>query len=412
MRTVRRGRGGRSTARARTRPAGPAAPLAAALLAAALAAALAAGCDDAPFEPFAENTVGPFAIFGYLDLRADTQWVRVMPIRQNLLTAPDPIDAIVTLEHLGTGRVVTLRDSLFGFTDRELGGVGYAHNFWTTEPVEPEATYRLVATRSDGAATTAMVEMPPDSELSLRFWQHSEKPQEWYPLRAFVEGENLLYAEVLFTVWNSTGDGWPEPPVQLRMTPHPRSWPGNWEIGLPGWWFELNRPSLEDTERWEAQIVMGGADWPFEPGLSPTDAAVPGNIPTTVEDGVGFLLGVERWRIPLAICEPMESRPDGRETCMTIFDSASTSIVGRVSRDPCGERSQLVSVRLTERYPGGGVVVWWWKTDWSGAYRFEGLEPGSELTLEFGGYPTPIPIPPLAPGERYQAPFIAMPSSC
>jgi hypothetical protein len=83
-------------------------------------------------EPFAENAVGPFAIFGYLDLRADTQWVRLMPIRRNLIPTPDPIDAIVTLEHLGTGRVVMLRDSLFAFTDGKSGGVGYAHNFWTT----------------------------------------------------------------------------------------------------------------------------------------------------------------------------------------------------------------------------------------------------------------------------------------
>lgn len=133
-----------------------------------LTVTLAAGC-DVPFDPFEENTIGPFSVFGYLDVAADTQWVRVMPIRQDLLADSAPIDAVVTLEHLGSGRVVTLRDSLFGFTNLGLDEVGYAHNFWTTEPIEPEAAYRLAAVRSDGATTTAVVEIP-SFEMTLRFF--------------------------------------------------------------------------------------------------------------------------------------------------------------------------------------------------------------------------------------------------
>jgi hypothetical protein len=378
-----------------------------------LAAGLAAGCDQ-PFDPYAEHTAGPFAIYGYLDLRADTQWVRLTPIRQNLLTEPGPIDATVTLEHLGTGRVVTLRDSIVPFTDRVLGGVGYTHNFLTTERLEPEATYRLVATRSDGASTTATVEIPPQAAMSLRFVQYLDEPW-WQPrLLSVSGGEHLLYAELLVTVWNTTGEGWPEDPYTERLRPHHTSRPGDWRLEIPLYTFPWPHyiAPLDSVGRMEAHVVLTRADWPFEPGLSPTEAAVHGNLPTTVENGIGFLVGVDEWRIPLPRCYPTESRPDGREICMTVIDESSTSIVGQVVRDPCGVR-QLPTVRLTERYADGGSVDWTFKPGWGGEYRFEGLEPGSELTLEFGGHPAgTIEVPPLAPGERYYAPFTTMPSSC
>lgn len=381
--------------------------LAAVLLGAALAA-----CGDPPFDPFAENTVGPFAIYGYLDLRADTQWIRVTPIRHRLVPDAEPIDAVVTLEHLETGRVVTLRDSLFTFRDLGMDAEVQVPNFWTAEPLEPEATYRLVAMRSDGAATTATIEMPPDEEVTLWFREDSHRPGTWVPGRLVVQAEHLLYAEVWFTVWNRTGEGWSEPPVPRRLPPRAVE-PGMWQIFFHPWWLELNMPPLEEMDRNEAHVVLTRPDWPYGPGLSITEAAAPGYLPTTVENGIGFVAGVALLKVPMVGCYPVEARPDGREGCMAVFDGASASIVGRVARDPCGDPGRLTSVHLTERHPGGGAVVWAWQTDWGGFYHFAGLEPGSELALEFGGHPAgTIHVPPLAPGERYYAPLVTMPSSC
>ncbi len=39
------------------------------------------GCNRS-FEPFKENNTYYFSIYGYLDVSADTQWVRVSPARQ------------------------------------------------------------------------------------------------------------------------------------------------------------------------------------------------------------------------------------------------------------------------------------------------------------------------------------------
>ena len=382
-----------------------------------LAATLAAGC-DVPFEPFQENTVGPFSVFGYLDLKADTQWIRVAPIRQSLLPDSAPIDAIVTLEHLGSGRVVTLRDSLFMFADPRLNTVGYAHNFWTTEPLEPEATYRLRVERSDGAVTTALVEMPTEPEVSLLFSEVVDfggvSAGFWAPRQLVVQAQHLLYTDLLYTVADtSLGRG--GEPIGVRQQPA-MSGSGMWRYALPGVGVfdpRLDIPPFIDMLRREARIAVAGSNWPYEPGLSATDVAIPGVVPTTVENGVGSVAGVATRTIPLPLCYPLEARPDGRQHCTTLFAAGSTSIAGTVERAPCSDPLKLTSVRLTERYADGGAVVWEWQTDFDGAYRFDGLEPGSDLLLEFSD-PTAgaVHIPPLVPGERYIATAVTVPIGC
>src|SRR5512138_1500022 len=83
------------------------------LLLAGCLASLPAACADS-FSPIAPSELR-YSVFGYLDASADTQWIRVMPIRPLVPTAPDSFAATVTLEHLNTGRVITLRDSLFTY---------------------------------------------------------------------------------------------------------------------------------------------------------------------------------------------------------------------------------------------------------------------------------------------------------
>jgi hypothetical protein len=382
-----------------------------------LAATLATAC-DVPFEPFQENTLGPFSVFGYLDLRADTQWIRVAPIRQNLLPDSAPIDAVVTLEHLGSGRVVTLRDSLFTFADLQLNTLGYAHNFWTTEPLEPEAMYRLRVVRSDGAATTALVEIPPDLEFSLRFLDvilfGGGSAGYWAPRQLFVQAQHLLYTDLIYTVADpSVGRG--GAPIGVRQHPV-TSDSGMWAYALPGvgpFDPRLDVPPYTDMLRREARIAVAGSDWPYEPGLSVTDVAIPGITRTTVENGVGSVVGVATWAVPLPICYPLEARPDGTPHCTPLFGAGSTSIAGRVERAPCSNPMQLTTVRLTERYADGGAVVWEWQTDWDGAYHFEGLEPGSDLLLEFSDPSAgALHIPSLSPGERYIAPDVTVAIGC
>jgi len=118
------------------------------------------GCGDTAFDPFEESNL-TYSISGYLDASIDTQFVRVTPVRGSIALGPDPFDALVMLEHLTTGRTTFLRDSLFRYTTpQDERSERYAHNYWTTEPILPLATYRLTVTRSDGARSAATVTLP------------------------------------------------------------------------------------------------------------------------------------------------------------------------------------------------------------------------------------------------------------
>lgn len=125
----------------------------------ALAALSLAACDDAAIEPILD-TGRPFTLWGALDPRADLQGIRVIPIRLQLdAEEGGPADAVVTVEDLGTGEVLTLRDSLVRYADGLTGSV-YVGDF---RPAY-EGRYRVTATRPDGAISTAFVEVPPLTE--------------------------------------------------------------------------------------------------------------------------------------------------------------------------------------------------------------------------------------------------------
>lgn len=108
------------------------------------------------FEPWQENEQYYFSIYGYLDASADTQWVRVMPVREDLFFEPRPLDATVTLEHAESGESVVMVDSLFSYFQ------GYAWNFSSVMNIEPGQTYTITAEYRDGRASRATVQLPED----------------------------------------------------------------------------------------------------------------------------------------------------------------------------------------------------------------------------------------------------------
>lgn len=114
------------------------------------------GCNQT-FEPLEENDKYFFSIFGYLDASADTQWVRISPARERLSAPPEVPEMKVTLENVGTGHSVVMKDSLFGV------GSGFSYiNFYTMADIEPGETYLVKAERPDGRASQAVLSTPGD----------------------------------------------------------------------------------------------------------------------------------------------------------------------------------------------------------------------------------------------------------
>ena len=360
-----------------------------------------AACDE-PFEPFQESRDGAFSIVGYLNSKADTQWVRVMPVRQSLFLEPEPIDAVVTLEHVATGRTVAMNDSLFAFRDAQLDATAYAYNFWTTEPIEPEATYRVRAVRSDGAAATATVTMPP--ALEMTYLTGPAYGLETALLR--IRAPRVLLAEVNFAMMDTAGRR-----AQSIVISQEADFATDTE-GIRGLVVDgdtLIRPALLDARRQEIRLVVVPADWPFDSDMPDLDIALPGTAPSNVDNGLGYVAGVAAWTIPFHRCLIRAGTPPDDAFCATTVNGQSASVVGRLRESACGGSNSLVEVLLTETAAGGRTQTRWWKSGWDGSFRFEGIEPGAELYLQLGIDGPVIPLPALRPGERYRMEDIAVP---
>ncbi|MFB3133147.1 MAG: hypothetical protein ACE10K_11550 [Rhodothermales bacterium] len=114
-----------------------------------------AACDNS-FEPINEDPTDFFALFGYLDTNADTQFVRVSPLRETLEPSAEVGSARAMTTLLGTGEEVAWQDSLVRLDDGQMGLLFYAQL-----PVEPGETYRLEIHGADGEVTRAVTQIPP-----------------------------------------------------------------------------------------------------------------------------------------------------------------------------------------------------------------------------------------------------------
>lgn len=125
-----------------------------------LALFLLSACDDS-FNPITENQTEFFAVYGFLDSDADTQFVRVSPVRPLLDTGSRPADTQVFSTQIESGERIAWRDSAVVLNDGTTGLLFYA-------PFRPErgATYLLEARGADDQVTKALTEVP--ALLSLR----------------------------------------------------------------------------------------------------------------------------------------------------------------------------------------------------------------------------------------------------
>lgn len=246
------------------------------------------GCNQ-PFEPFQENDKYLFSMFGYLDASADTQWVRVMPVRNTIFLEPEPIDVVVTLEHLvDDGKIVVLNDSLFHY-----GSNAYAWNFFTTMNLEANQTYHLKATRSDGEYSSATVTLPndfiqpyietdPDRQLEYLYISGIESLADVHSnhrIRGKESVNNILFT---FSHKQDTiavsleGD---EYIVQLS--------PSEATTFLEQYYEE----EPFDVLKREIFIANGGLNWPYYPNIDEEIIALPDGI-SNVENGVGYVAGI------------------------------------------------------------------------------------------------------------------------
>ncbi len=111
-------------------------------------------CNDT-FEPFQENDQFFFTIYGYLDASADTQWVRIAPVRGEFDMMPEIPDMTVQLEDMETGHIELMNQKLVRF------GQGFnAINVWSLMDILPQKSYRLIAETAQGRVSQVSVTIP------------------------------------------------------------------------------------------------------------------------------------------------------------------------------------------------------------------------------------------------------------
>ena len=252
------------------------------------------GCDDT-FEPLQENDRYHFSIYGYLDATADTQWVRVMPVRDAIYAGPEPVDAVVTLEHLETGSISVMNDSLFQF-----GSDVFARNYWATKTLIPGDSYRLTAENSSGQSSSATITLPPD--FSTPEVQQTEGEITFLYIDTV---EKLVDLQVIYAVFIRQND-------QLQILYFPVSQLENKSLTDNGYFVTVNRRN--DHNYINQRLIGRGTIQPVQvfaasagPGwvdFSVIDDEIielPEGI-SNIENGVGYLTGIVSKTVPFRTC--------------------------------------------------------------------------------------------------------------
>ncbi len=119
------------------------------------------GCDNS-LDAFQENRAA-YSVYGYLNVNADTNFVRVHDLDVPLL--PDStrmLNATVSLTNTATGQTQVLQDSVIRFDSV------YTHNFFTTMDIKFETPYRLNIDGPDGKNMSVSTVTPNNAKTSIQ----------------------------------------------------------------------------------------------------------------------------------------------------------------------------------------------------------------------------------------------------
>lgn len=250
---------------------------------------------DASVDPF-ETSDQPFSIVGVLDAGQDTQFVRVAAVDDSMAIGapPEPLDAVVTTEHLASGRTTTWQDSLFQMRRWRSGGVEeerWVHHVWTTETFRPGQTYRFTVTDAKGKTSAATVTLP-DTLSEVEIAPPGGFSPRW---KVVVQGAERL-ADVIVILHMRTSTGRERQRTFSVVEDTVRRGPDRFGVEIPT--SEINQRVDGELIETEIQIAAAGPDWPDAGSLGEETILTPG-IVSNVENGFGYLGGVVSHTMPL-----------------------------------------------------------------------------------------------------------------
>lgn len=254
------------------------------------------------FSPLAANDQYYFSMVGVVDLHADSQWVRVMPIGDSLIpNSREPLDIEVSLADLKGSERTVLRDSLFRFD-----GDAYVWNFWGSHNLEPNEGYVVAVEAPDGKKSSVFVSVPsylplPEVEYAISSESgmingYSENPVVVLYISYFIQiacGREMEIRVDLLDQLEHDQDGSYYLDFDNRI-------PLRYETGL-------SRNAYRTNGR-VVTIVSSKDDWPDFSGLDDYEKMLP-EVLNNVENGTGLIAGIARRDIDASVrlpkCERM-----------------------------------------------------------------------------------------------------------
>ncbi len=277
-------------------------------------------CDDS-VSPIIESS-RQYTLFGTLDMARDSQFVRVIPIRDNINEAGDELEVSVRSIELSTQETFVWKDSIHTFADGRVG-----HIFFAPFRIRPSLTYRIEVTPDDGEQVTSVETTVPDrpvaeiQEIAFAFTRTTQLSARqrilWHGLRSSpYEIEQwyrfLSLADYTFKDYQLSYD-----PVNSAL-----------ENEMDVW--EMNKDLVQDRDTLSTQLDLKAIDLlagvalritllddNFVPPSGEFDREIlsqPGTL-SNVENGFGLLGAIGRfsveWTIPDSIAQGLGYQPLG-----------------------------------------------------------------------------------------------------
>lgn len=152
-----------------------------------------------------------FSLYGVLQPQADTQFISVYPISDQLRrTTPEPLDAEITLTDLTTDETHHLRDSVKVQEDGD-----YAHFFWAPLRAQHDHTYRIEARNDRDQVSSVELTVPPAGTLAVQDPRQKLSVGVVNPVHVTSDAPRLVHVEVEYLF--KYGSGPPES-TQARAT--------------------------------------------------------------------------------------------------------------------------------------------------------------------------------------------------
>jgi len=265
-------------------------------------------CEDT-FEPFQENDKYFFTFYGFLDASADTQWVRITPVRRTFDALPKKPDMEVYLEDLEDGSSVLMNNKLVQF-----GNQFNVINVWTEKEIHPGNSYRIRALNSKGDQSQVVVTIPDPFPIPKLLTESIPGIPPKYFL--FIDDvENLADVQSRWHYRLST-PFWEEERYQVFSLKESAI---KVKSRLGSYLVELN-PVLEKKEIMDSSLVLSipggqieflehqiyvasaGPEW--DENVATIDDLVY-NLPdgfSNVENGLGYMVGIFSRNIPFRTC--------------------------------------------------------------------------------------------------------------